>query len=1221
MNKLKELWKNKHKILFPIFSLLMVFTSLVSNGDTKVKADEVVISYLTVPTGYTITYDNMPAPQTDMIFTSTNGVTYQVSFCANPGLFLHNGKVYYIDPNFYGEVDSGIGRIAYHGFYKKWGTNVTPAQAQANPQLRQDYANTYAMIYELAMGDGNVKNLGIDTGNYASFKAQVSSDVAKHDIRPSFHKQRFELYQGETITVTDSNGVFKDYKGTFPFTKNGVTYSKSGNDLIISASDTATSNDITNEQNIRKWDKTSNVNAVYRSKQGDSQDMFVGGYVDPVTVNFGTKIKIQGYAEFNKVDETDKLIAIAGTEVELFNSDRESLGMYVTDATGKVTTGLLDEGDYFFVERKAPHGYTLNPTEHHFTIANQKETVVVKIADKEVTGTTTLKKRDSETGMSNQGDADMSQSVYGLYKKDGTLVYKESVGSDLEITVEKLKLGGYYWQELSAGPGYKIDPKKYEFELTYKDQNTSVVVHATTSYEDVIKGKVALMKFSTNGEVGIPKPLKDVEFTFKLKKSVDDTSWEETPVAFVEKTNAIGYLETDLMAWGDYYVEETSTPKDHTPVERFVVSTKDGNENPYPILLNNPSFTSYLRFVKEHDGTVWTRDNATFQILDENMEVVKLWNGKEYIDTFTTDETGMTTTFTKLGYGDYYYSELVAPNGAIRIKDPVPFTITSTNENMEIEEGHFVTIINVNNEVPTGKIVDTKTFERLDETTKELKIAGFEYSYVGDGTNPVDGKPLYKDGDVIVNPNSEDGLYWLSENTPVEVEGIMIAENGTTVKRVEKVTPTGYVKSDDKLYNFTYENDEQLVYEDGETFENKLIRTDVEFTKKNEYTNDTVLEDGNVMTMYADADCTIELETFEFDSKLGTLQFKSIPFGVTRYFEETSANGNYYISDEVIAITFDENLENLGSVVQVDFTNVPKEKMGTTLTDLNGSKEVYANKTITLQDEVAYYNAEIGVEQKMSGQIMLAIDTGKVDENGDIIYKEKPLIINDEPVLAEVLFTPTEHDGKVLLTFTFDGTGLEGSRLVAYEDWTKDGITVAEHKDINDEGQTVTVAEPKIHTMASFDGKKEITADGKVTLQDKVSYENFIPNIEVEMNGVVMNKSTGKPFVVDGKEVIAKAVFTPAETNGTVILRFEFDAAGIDDLDLVVFEKAYANGDLIASEEDINNKDQTVKLIKPEIVETGDITNVQGLILLGIAGLLVIGIVTKKIKPRKKNDE
>lgn len=239
--------------------------------------------------------------------------------------------------------------------------------------------------------------------------------------------------------------------------------------------------------------------------------------------------------------------------------------------------------------------------------------------------------------------------------------------------------------------------------------------------------------------------------------------------------------------------------------------------------------------------------------------------------------------------------------------------------------------------------------------------------------------------------------------------------------------------------------------------------------------------------------------------------------------------------------------------------------------------------------------------------------------DGTVIVKPEPqysMSDKEKDVTAELTFIPEESDGKVEVSFVFDGSAYAGQTLVVFEELFMDGKSVGEHKDLDDADQTIYL--PGLHTTATDqdDGDKQATADNKVTIVDKVDYTNLIPGQTYKVEGTLMDKATGTAILVDGKEVKTQAEFKATERSGSVLVAFTFDASKLGGKDVVVFEKLYgADGKELANHEDINDEGQTVKLVKvPEKgrgkVQTGDNLLMyaligSGVVLLGVGGYLV----------------
>ena len=287
----------------------------------------------------------------------------------------------------------------------------------------------------------------------------------------------------------------------------------------------------------------------------------------------------------------------------------------------------------------------------------------------------------------------------------------------------------------------------------------------------------------------------------------------------------------------------------------------------------------------------------------------------------------------------------------------------------------------------------------------------------------------------------------------------------------------------------------------------------------------------------------------------------------------------------------------------VEFEEPDKPQIKTKAT-VDGEKEVDPLEEVTLIDTVTYSNLTPGKTYTVKG-VLMDKSTGK------------KLLIDGKEVTAETEFTPNKANGSVDLSFTFDASGLADKSVVAFETLYHENIEIAVHADIDDDDQTVVIRQPKLKTAATIGGKKEAFISKELVLEDKVSYTGLTPGKEYTVKGVLMDKSTGKKFLVSGKEITAEAAFTPEESEGEVTVTFKFDGSKITaKTDLVVFETLYRDGKEVAAHADINDEGQTVTLTPekpktptPDVPKTGDGRSILlPLILLGgsIAGLLAL---------------
>ena len=229
-------------------------------------------------------------------------------------------------------------------------------------------------------------------------------------------------------------------------------------------------------------------------------------------------------------------------------------------------------------------------------------------------------------------------------------------------------------------------------------------------------------------------------------------------------------------------------------------------------------------------------------------------------------------------------------------------------------------------------------------------------------------------------------------------------------------------------------------------------------------------------------------------------------------------------------------------------------------------------ETVTITDHVYYSNLipstrEDPREYTIRGVLMVK-STGMplLDEKG-------------EEVTSEHVFRPRESSGCEDLSFTFSSALLGGETLVCFETLYEKDLEVASHADLEDHAQSVYY--PSVRTRASVSGKKEAAARGRVTVEDLVEYRNLVPGTEYELTGVLMDKKTGKPLTAKGKEVRSSVSFVPKEADGSIRVAFTFDASGLGEKTLVVFETLFVNGIQAASHADLKDLDQTVDLTPP----------------------------------------
>ena len=340
---------------------------------------------------------------------------------------------------------------------------------------------------------------------------------------------------------------------------------------------------------------------------------------------------------------------------------------------------------------------------------------------------------------------------------------------------------------------------------------------------------------------------------------------------------------------------------------------------------------------------------------------------------------------------------------------------------------------------------------------------------------------------------------------------------------------------------------------------------------------------------------TSELTKGKTDS-LGLVYFSNLPTGWYRIDEKIEPAYKAVWDDgtegrtRIVRITEDDD----NKVTEVSVTNKLdiNPDITTTLTDMNGSHAANCGKSINLTDKVHFENLTAGYEYKIKGSLTDRI-SGEVLKDKDGKEYKAEVSFKADSSLGTLSKDDQGRDvvtGDVYVKFNIDssylysrafGQGAQSLAIVCVEELYFRDILIAEHKDLDDEDQTVTV-EPKISTTAS-DSKTNsgvLTLADSVGINDKVSFEGLDPGDRFVVTGTLMDKSTGQIYVdQEGKTYSEEVSFVPESAEGFVIVSFEDVKVPEDSAGLVVFEVLKIEGiDLpIAAHEDIEDEGQTLR--------------------------------------------
>ena len=577
------------------------------------------------------------------------------------------------------------------------------------------------------------------------------------------------------------------------------------------------------------------------------------------------------------------------------------------------------------------------------------------------------------------------------------------------------------------------------------------------------------------------------------------------------------------------------------------------------------------RYVPQQPQTVTVTANATAEVTFANV----LKRGNLKIKKVSEDGVVAGITFRVTGNG---YDQTATTNdaGELLLQNLLPGTYTVTEQDApdryELQQPKTVTVTaNATAEVTFANVLKRGKL-KIKKVSEDGVVAGITFRVTGNG---YDQTATTNDAGELLLQNLLPGTYTVTEQD----------------------APDRYAPQHPKTITVKADAVAEV------TFRNTIKRGTV-YGKKVDPDGGKI--SGAVFGLFPADETEFTKETavqLSTSDENGRFAFANVLYGDWIIKELEPAEG-FLPNEKVYPVTISENAQRL-EIIAVNY-RIPE--IHTTAT-VGGEKTVGAAGVITLTDTVSYKHLILGKEYTLTGKLMDKA-TGEA------------FLLDGKEITSEVTFTPDEPDGVIEVEFTFDARLIQiETDLVVFEGLRSDGIELAVHADIEDVGQTVTIIPPEIHTTATIGGKKEATAAGTITIEDVVKYENLLPGKEYTVFGELMDKSTGKSFLVDGKPVTAEATFTPEKSSGEVKVEFTFDAAGISEkTDIVVFEAVYHEKVLLAVHADIEDEGQTVTITPPETPKTGDSSHIlPWSILCGAAalGALMIAIADKKRRATK----
>lgn len=810
--------------------------------------------------------------------------------------------------------------------------------------------------------------------------------------------------------------------------------------------------------------------------------------------NFGGWVEINKSSSNPAISDGNDCYDLAGAEYAVYNSSNQAVAKLTTDENGYAKSGLLPSGEYTVKELKAPKGYALDEEGHQVRITSG-QTTTSNLVDKPQSDPVgaLLGKYDGEKTYTGEGNLPLGSAK--LYGAQYSIEYYDGY-YNTEAEAQASGNPTRKWILQTDEDGYvNLRYADQSFDVHDADGNVIATLPYKVSGDDFYR--------AANGAISLPLGTAIIK-EIKAPQGYNLPQPFGMDQVFVRQITSDGNLDVVH----SYNAPEVAEPIMRSDVEFTKAASDDSHSLAgVPFKITSKTTTESHVIVTDENGKASTKaswnkhtqdTNGNDWIMSEDAEgiqgfVAKLLDAAKVLDPtcgvwfgqYTDgDETKITDPDDERGalpYDEYTLEELPCDANAGYQLIKKDFTVSRDNT------------FNADNTVNLGTLTD----QDVSITTQAYDKA--------DGDQEVVAEPDVTVIDKISCDNLQKGTEYII--------------NGTLM---DKATGKPYVDA-----------------------AGNEVHGSVTFTAKSQE------QDAYVEFSFDGSNLTDSTELVVFEDLV------------------TTDNPDRILADH-------KELSDQGQTV-----TVKPPVIGTIATDgIDNDKQVVKDTEMIVTDTVAYYGLTPGKQYMLKGELM--------DKATGAVLKDAA----GNPVTAEKQFTPNATAGTVEIQFTFDGSNLKKDQnLVAFEHVLTKDKEIATHAEINDIPQTVTVIKPSIKTtakssQAGHENSDNVVRDTTATVKDTVEYKNLVPGKEYTLIGKMMDKATGTTLLkADGTEATGKATFTPETANGTATVEITFDCADLDDHSLVAFEKLYRGETTIASHEDIDDVDQTVKVDTP-LVET-----------------------------------
>lgn len=940
----------------------------------------------------------------------------------------------------------------------------------------------------------------------------ISKSLANYSIVPSFASaiaSKAETYEMKysdgkyTLKLTDSNSILSDFSFK---TTSGVSASVSGNKLTLTSSFHV--NDAVTFNSAKSMPSVENTTLI---PYGDAtlQDVITGveNDADPIRAYFKVKTS-SGNLKLVKTSEDGNVANIEFT----VKGDGYSKTVK-TNSKGEFELTDLFPGSYTVTEITDSK---YEPQKSQTVKVESGKTATVTFKNVLKKWNLTVTKTDAET-KSAQGDATLAGAVYGIYN-NGKLVDKYTTDKNGSFTTSYYLCGdNWTLKEIEPSEGYLLDETEYHIGVEakkYTIENNSISMSVT---EDILKGKISIIKHTDDGSTKIETPEVGAEFQVYLKSAGGYSKAKETERDILT-CDEYGFAETKDLPYGIYTVHQTKGWNGTEFIADFDVFISENNKT-YKYLINNASLESYVKIVKvdSETGKQIPYAGAGFQIYDSNGNKVTMkytYPNVTEIDTFYTNSDGYLITPETLPYGKgYSVVEVQAPYGYLLDSTPVYFDITA--ENTSEENGVTIVKTEKKNTPQKGTITVEKTGEIFSNVTA---IGG---GYTDENGNDVVLPTIYQ-SEYSVSGLSDAVFEIYADEDITTTDGTVRAKKdelvatlktnskGTATSKqlylgkyrvVETVAPYGTViNPEPHTVELTYSGQNEKLTNTSTSFTNDRQKVEIDLTKVLEQNkkfnignNDEILNVS--FGLYADEDLKALngtaipkdglLEIITCDEK-GKANFTTdLPIG-SYYVKEISTDSHYILSDKKYPVVFEYAGQDTATVhISVnDGEPLGNEIIYGTIKGLKIDRET--EETIS----GALFGLFSINETKFTEET--AILTSESNEEGILTFENVPY---GEYIVREL----KPADGYLPNEESYQATISENEEIIE--------ITVENDKI------------PELKTTAAIDDKKEVGATDVFTLEDVVEYKHLVPGKEYTVKGILMDKATGEYSLLSGYKI------------------------------------------------------------------------------------------------------